>query len=196
MIRTVTLLALAASLAPFTAAAVPVDRVLRADLIVLGPIEEVWKAWTTEEGIKSFFAPAGQVDLKVDGTYDIWFNPDGKPGERGAEGMRILGVELEKRFVFTWNAPPTIPTIRGQRTIVILDFTASTRTQTRVRFTQMGWGEGTDWDAAYSYFDRAWGAVVLPRLLYRFEQGPIDWKSPPQLKSIGSMAATLGRRSQ
>ena len=59
---------------------------------VQAPVAEVFKAWTTEEGITTFFAPKGKVDLRVDGTYDIWFNPTGKPGERGAEGMRILDI--------------------------------------------------------------------------------------------------------
>jgi len=44
-----------------------------------------------------------------------------------------------------------------------------------------GWGEGGEWDAAFAYFERAWPRVVLPRLRYRFEYGPIDWAHPPDL---------------
>lgn len=167
------------------------DRVLRAEITVAAPVAEVWKAWTTAEGIATFFAPVGKVDLRVDGTYDIWFNPKGGPGQRGAEGMRIVGLEPLKRFAFTWNAPPSIPTIRGQRTLVVLDFAPAGERATRLRFTELGWGEGPDWDQAYTYFDHAWGAVVLPRLLHRFEKGPIDWSAPPELESIGPMTTRL-----
>ena len=167
------------------------DRVLRAEITLPAPVAEVWKAWTTPEGIATFFAPVGKVDLRVDGTYDVWFNPKGKPDQRGAEGMRIVGLEPRKRFAFTWNAPPSIPTIRGQRTLVVLDFAAEGESATRLRFTELGWGEGPDWDQAYAYFDHAWGAVVLPRLIHRFEQGPIDWNAPPELKPLGPMATTL-----
>jgi len=167
------------------------DRVLRAEITVPAPIEEVWKAWTTAEGIATFFAPVGKVDLRIDGTYDVWFDPKANPDLRGAEGMRIVGLEPNKRFAFTWNGPPSIPAIRVQRTIVVLDFAAAGERATRLRFTEMGWGDGPEWDTAYDYFDKAWGAVVLPRLIHRFEKGPIDWKAPPKLESIGSMVATL-----
>src|SRR5262245_15297140 len=170
------------------------DRVLRSEITLAAPVQDVWKAWTTDEGIATFFAPKGHVDLRVDGTYDVWFNPAGKPGERGAEGMRILGVEPFRRFAFTWNAPPSIPAIRGQRTLVVLDFAPLGEKQTQLRFTELGWGEGADWDKAYEYFDQAWGSIVLPRLLVRFQKGPIDWQAPPPpLASWPSLKHELGQ---
>jgi hypothetical protein len=39
--------------------------------------------------------------------------------------------------------------------MVILDFESAGAGRTRVRFTQMGWGDGPDWDKAYEYFDNA-----------------------------------------
>ena len=36
--------------------------------------------------------------------------------------------------------------------------------------------------AANEYFQQAWLDVVLPRLRYRFEVGPIEWQNPPDLK--------------
>jgi len=161
-----------------------VDRVLRTEIEIAATPEEVWKAWTTPEGIATFFAPVGKVDLRVDGTYDVWFNPTGEPGERGAEGMRILDVDPARRFVFTWNAPPNIPKIRGRRTVVVLDLAPLPGGRTRLRFTHAGWAEGTDWDRAYDYFDHAWNAVVLPRLRRRFEMGPLDWSQVPALPPV------------
>ncbi|MGH7726958.1 MAG: SRPBCC family protein [Candidatus Eiseniibacteriota bacterium] len=160
------------------------ERMLHAELTVDAPVKEVWNAWTTAEGIATFFAPAGHVDLRVDGTYDVWFFPKAEPGLRGAEGMRILDVDPMRRFVFTWNAPPTFPTVRDRRTVVVLELEELAPARTRFRFTQMGWGEGADWDKVYAYFDRAWGAVVLPRMVHRFANGPIDWDSPPELEPV------------
>jgi uncharacterized protein YndB with AHSA1/START domain len=169
----------------------PADRLLRAELTLEAPVAEVWAAWTTGRGMEMFFAPEAHVDLRVDGTYDVWFFPQNPPGGRGAEGMRILCVEPHRRFAFTWDAPPSIPTIRAQRTMVVVDFDSTATDATRLRFTHLGWGEGPDWDQAYDYFDRAWRAIVLPRLVRRFAQGPIDWKAPPDLPPV---AETLKRR--
>jgi uncharacterized protein YndB with AHSA1/START domain len=170
----------AAALALIGQAPASADRILRAERVVHAPVNEVWKAWTTNEGIASFFAPQGRVDLRIDGTYDVWFDPSAEPGLRGAEGMRILDVDPEKRFAFTWNAPASIPSIRGKRTLVVLEFAAEGKEATRLRFTHTGWGEGDDWDRAYDYFDRAWGAYVLPNLARRFDRGPLDWSAPPK----------------
>jgi len=189
----VLLLTAGGTLAATAAPAAPAqDRILRAEITVPAPVADVWAAWTTDAGIATFFAPEGHVDLRVDGTYDVWFNPKGKPGERGAEGMRILDVDPLKRFAFTWNAPPPIPSIRGRRTVVVLDFAPAGEKATRLRFTQWGWGEGADWDKAFDYFDQAWGGFVLPSLIHRFEVGPMDWTKDVPIKPLpGSMKQAL-----
>jgi uncharacterized protein YndB with AHSA1/START domain len=187
------LTALVALLLPAAAAqAAPSDRILRAELTVPAPVAEVWKAWTTDAGIATFFGPEGHVDLRVDGSYDVWFNPAGKPGERGAEGLRIVAVEPMKRFAFTWSAPPSISTIREQRTVVVLDFAPAGTGATKLRFTQLGWGEGPEWDRAYDYFNDAWRKQVLPLLVRRFEKGPIDWAAMPEVTPVSaSIKVTL-----
>lgn len=45
----------------------PVDRELRAEVIVDAGIEDVWQAWTTPAGIRSFFARGCNVELRVGG---------------------------------------------------------------------------------------------------------------------------------
>ena len=59
--------------------------------------------------------------------------------------------------------------------------------ETRVTLLHDGWGTGNEWDAAYQYFSSAWANVVLPRLRYRFESGPVDWSNPPILSESGEM---------
>ncbi len=49
----------------------------------------------------------------------------------------------------------------------------------KVHFTQLGWGEGEQWDKVFDYFTEAWD-IVLGRLQYRFSAGPIDWDNPYQ----------------
>jgi uncharacterized protein YndB with AHSA1/START domain len=160
----------AASIAAGPAAAG--DRVLRGEATLEAPVQDVWNAWTTEDGIRTFFAPDAHVDLQVDGLYEVFFDPSAPPGQRGADGMRILVVEPTKRFVFTWNAPLDQPEVRRQRTVVTLDFAPIGEGRTRLRMTHSGWGEGPEWDRAYEYFDQAWNHFVLPNLKRRFEEGP------------------------
>ncbi len=155
------------------------ERVIREEIIVSASRDDVWKAWTTVEGIRTFFAPDARVDLGIDGLYEILFEPDAPPGRRGAEGMRIMALQPGRMLAVTWNAPPHLPDIRMQRTHVVLRFLEMSPGQTRVILTQDGWGEGEQWDEAFAYFTRAWKDVVLPRLKHRFAVGPVDWNNPP-----------------
>lgn len=184
-----TVLALAAGVSPIARPAG--ERVLAVDLVIEAAPPAVFDAWATLPGIRSFLAPDGVVEPHVDGLYEVRFFPGNPPGQRGAEGMRILQFQPSSRLAFTWDAPPSIAEIRKQRTFIVLDFEPIDGGRTRFRFCHAGWGHGPDWDRAYDYFDKAWAAVVLPRLVHRFARGPIDWSAPPSLDPV---AATLKRR--
>ena len=158
-----------------------IERSIHGEVVVTAPIEEVWAAWTTEDGIRSFFAPAGNIDPQVNGAYEIFFDLSAEPGLRGGEGMRFLALQPNKMLSFTWNAPPSLPSVRGQMTHVVVRLEQNGDDQTYVSLTHDGWGDGGEWDQAFIYFSRAWNDVVLPRLKYRFTVGPVDWDNPPEV---------------
>jgi uncharacterized protein YndB with AHSA1/START domain len=148
-------------------------------ILVLGPLSQIWNAWTTEEGAKTFFAPDCRIDLRVGGAYEMFFDLTAPEGERGGEGLTILAIQPEKMLSFTWNSPPSLPDVRGQLTHVTLYFKSLEENTTQLNLIHDGWGEGGQWDEAFDYFSKAWGDVVLPRLQYCFEHGPVDWENPP-----------------
>ncbi|MFH1312320.1 MAG: SRPBCC domain-containing protein [Candidatus Eisenbacteria bacterium] len=158
------------------------DRVIQDEVVVEAGLDAVWDAWTTSEGIKSFFAPACSIDLRVDGAYEMLFDPGAEPGSRGGEGVRILAIEPKTMLSFTWNAPPHLANVRKQWTHVVIRLEAAGAGRTRVRMIHDGWGEGEEWDQAFEYFTRAWKQMVLPRLRYRFSTGPVDWENPPRFE--------------
>lgn len=143
-------------------------RALYGEALVSAPIGDVWQAWTTEEGVRSFLAPECRVEPQPDGLYEAYFDLAEPPGLRGGEGNRVLAVQPPKMLSFTWNSPPSLPTVRGQRTHVTVRLNSIGAGQTRVTLAHDGWGNGGEWDEAFTYFQRAWFGVVLPRLRYRF----------------------------
>ncbi len=74
-------------------AAPAAERAIELEVIVKAPVQAVWQAWTTTAGIKSFFAPDANVELRVDGPFEIFINPFAKPGDKGADGMRVIGFQ-------------------------------------------------------------------------------------------------------
>ena len=152
------------------------EKALRKTVNVKAPVAQVWQAWTTTEGIKTFFAPGANIDARPDGPFEVYFDPYAAPGNRGADGMRVLAVDEPRMISFTWNAPPSLPEARKQRTYVTLRLRPLSDGETEVTLYHGGWSEGGEWDTAYAYFDRAWGNV-LANLKKRFESGPVDWSA-------------------
>jgi uncharacterized protein YndB with AHSA1/START domain len=168
------------------------ERAIDKEVIVDASVDQVWEAWTTRAGITSFFSPDAEIDPRVDGAFHIFIDPYAATGMKGADTMRYLALQPKSMISFDWNAPPSQPIIRQQRTVVVLRF-AEVGDKTRVSLHHGGWGgsdgaDGKQWDATYQYFDRAWN-TVLGNLQQRFATGqPIDWTD--WLKQLKEMHAS------
>lgn len=163
---------------------------LRKECLVKAPAAEVWRAWTTTEGVQGFLAPQAWLEAKTGGAFEMSFVPEAPAGMRGSEGCTVLVLEEHRRLAFTWNFPPTLPALRAlgpcTRVTVELETVGDT---TRVILLHEGWKEGEDWAKGRSYFDAAWDQV-LARLQRRFESGPLHWNDPD-----GALARQIGRLS-
>lgn len=156
------------------------ERAIDKEVLVDATVDQVWEAWTTKAGITSFFSPDAEVDPRAGGAFHVFINPYAAPGMKGADTMRYLALQPKTMLSFDWNAPPSLPNVRGQHTVVILRF-APEGSKTHLTLHHVGWGNadganGKEWDAAFKYFDSAWGNV-LANLQKRFAAGgqPVDW---------------------
>ena len=148
------------------------ERSIDKEVVVQAPIERVWQAWTTRAGIESFFAPEAEIDPRVGGAFHIHMDPLAAPGMKGADDMRFMALQRPTMLSFDWNAPPSLPEARGQRTFVVVRLAPIDAGTTRVTLHHTGWGEGGEWDKAYAYFDRAW-PVILGKLKGEHRQRPV-----------------------
>ncbi|MGB2980302.1 MAG: SRPBCC domain-containing protein, partial [Candidatus Zixiibacteriota bacterium] len=48
------------------------DRILRKEIVVPATLEQVWNAWTTTGGVKTFFSSDAKVELAVGGPFEIY----------------------------------------------------------------------------------------------------------------------------
>lgn len=166
------------------------ERSLDKEVVVAADVDRVWDAWTTREGITSFFAPDAVVEPRVGGAFHIYMDPGAPPGQRGADDMRFMALQPKRMLSFDWNAPPSMPEARAQRTFVVVRLAPVDERHTRVTLHHTGWGEGGQWDQAYAYFDRAW-VHVLGNLQKRFAEGPMDWA--PWLAQLRQWREQQGR---
>jgi uncharacterized protein YndB with AHSA1/START domain len=123
------------------------ERAIEKEVLIDAPVDQVWDAWTTRAGIVGFFAPDAEIDARVDGAFHIYMNPYAPAGMKGADTMRYLAIQPKTMLSFDWNAPPSLPLTRQQRTVVILRFEAL-GAQTRMTLFHAGWGSADGADGA------------------------------------------------
>lgn len=136
--------------------------ILTKDVSIRAPLQAVWNALTTEEGL-AFISPQSNVELRIDGPYE-WFL-DGEPdvdGKHGSEGSHVLAFLPQKMIAFSWTFPPDVPELRaaGERTQVVILLDADGDGVVHVRLFAHGWREGEPWQRGWTYFDHAWGMVL------------------------------------
>jgi len=138
------------------------DRRIDVEATVNASLDDVWRLWTTTEGMKSFLVDEADIKLEPGGFYEVFFDMEAVEGSRGSEGCRILSYLPQEMISFSWNAPPTIPELRklGPCTWVVVRFEAVSDKQTRVKITHLGILEGADWDRYLEYFTKAWPFVL------------------------------------
>jgi uncharacterized protein YndB with AHSA1/START domain/uncharacterized protein YciI len=150
-------------------------RTIVKEVIVDAPRAEVWTAWTTAEGITTFFGAAANIELRHRGPFEVFFDLNQPEGLMGADGCEVLSWLHEEMISFTWNAPPQFRDVRMQRSFIVVQLfdvpdESGAPGRTRVKLTQGGFGEGEQWDQVYEYFDNAWG-YVTQALVERYRDG-------------------------
>ena len=140
-------------------------------------IELIWDKFTTEEGLKSFFAPKVNFELLIGGPFEMLFDLKMPIGQQGSEDCKILSFLPNKMLSFSWNNPPKFEHIRDEKTWVIIEFQTVEKNKTHIKLTHLGWNDNPEWEGAYEYFDNAWN-IVLKRLEYSIIKNPIDWDKP------------------
>ena len=151
------------------------QRVIKKEVVVNAPVAEAWKAWTTTEGVETFFAPKASISLEPGGSYDLLFMPTAPKGSRGCEGCKVIDFEAMRTLILDWGVPATYPKLQNQRGKVTVSFTRVDETHVRVSVIHAGLGSGPEWDEVFKHFDYGWG-IVLSRLQQRFQTGPLDWQ--------------------
>ena len=144
--------------------------------VLPAPVADVWRAFTTAEGLSGFWAPAAMIEPRVGGLFEIYLCPDCPPGQRGLEDNHILAFEPGRRMMMTWGVPFMTTAVHGrQHTVAEVSLRPAGGRQTLLRLRILGLGEGPGWQGAELYFHTRWRGVYQNLLLYLQTGEPIDW---------------------
>lgn len=153
------------------------DRTISVETTVDAPPAEVFRRWTTEDGIPTFFAPKARIDAVPGGRFEMLMNPEKDPEglSHGTGGARVLKIVPDRELWFEWivfvartdipggppAAPPEVRKPDPIPTWVELRLTpVDGGKRTRVTLQHFGFQHGPLWDLSYAYFQKAWGGVL------------------------------------
>lgn len=142
------------------------DRSIVVEATLDAPPRKVFQAWTTAEGLVSFFGPKAVVEPRVGGAYTLIFDPTSDPEGQssGTNEARILRFEPDRALAFEWITfvaregggaalPPYMaPAERNAHplpTWVEISLEALPEGRTHLKLAHHGFRRGGAWDTAY-----------------------------------------------
>lgn len=136
--------------------------------IVNAPIAEVWRAWTTSDGLSAMLGRTATIELRVGGPFEIYFNDAAPEGERGSEGCSVLSFIPGRMLSFSWNAPPQFPHARAHHAHVVVELRPINDSSTEITLTHAGLDtlaqqhpqHADEYRAVRAYFAQAWPRVM------------------------------------
>jgi uncharacterized protein YndB with AHSA1/START domain len=154
------------------------SKIIKKETITTATLEVAWKAWTTVEGVTSFFVPKANIEPVVGGRYELFSSLKAPKGFQGTEGCKIFALEAQKHLAFEFIAPPQFPNVRRLSTRVDVTFGEVAKGGVvKLDLVHSGFQEGEEWDGFFEFSNWNWD-LVLGRFQYRFTVGPIDWNNP------------------
>src|SRR5690349_7557099 len=98
------------------------SKIIRKEVVTTATLEDAWKAWTTVEGVTSFFVPKAIIEPMAGGRYELFSSMKAPKGFQGTEGCKILALETQRHLEFEFIAPPQFPNVRRLKTRVGVAF--------------------------------------------------------------------------
>ena len=168
------------------------DRAIQLSAVIPAPAAEVYKAFTTTEGFRSWAVPVTRDDLRIGGMMESSYDAKAALGDPNNIKNEIVAYVPDRLLVIRNHQAPAgfaDPELFG-KTVTVMEFQPAGPSATKVVITNAGYGKGPRWDTLYGHFE--WGdAYMLAELKRRFEQGPVDWAKVAEQQAAQAASAKV-----
>lgn len=133
------------------------EKVLQLSIVVPININETWKLFTTDEGLKKWIAPVAKIDMKIGGSIKTNYDPNKTVDDTTSIKLDIINyIEYEMltlKVNLNNNFPPEAK--REDKNLQeILQFVKVDDNKTKIISSMVGWGKGSHWEKTYSFFEK------------------------------------------
>ena len=147
------------------------ERFLRFEMVVNHSIADTWKMIATEEVIKRWMAPVAALNLRTGGALKTNYNEAAKIDDKGTITLGIINYIPAEIITYkiTLNELFAEKCRREDKNLQhIIQLTALGPHTTKITSTMAGWGQGSEWEEAYSFFEKG-NTWTFEKLLKAFQ---------------------------
>jgi uncharacterized protein YndB with AHSA1/START domain len=152
------------------------EKVMRIEMTVNAPREEVWKLHTTNEGLKTFMAPVIDIEMKLGGKWEASYDMDAKIGDPANIINRVICYEPGKMFAIKTDRAPkdyaSEEVLNSMFTILELEKVSDTKT--KITETTVGWKDTEEYNKLWEPSLSA-NKMLLEGFAKRLKTGPVNW---------------------
>ena len=136
---------------------------------VEAPLERVWGAFTTSDGLRAWLAPHAEIDLRVGGLMRTNYSAQGQLGDPQTIENTVLSFEPGRMLSIRVSRPPSnFPFPNAVlRMWTVVYFEASGPARTKVREVSLGFGADEESQRMRAFFS-AGNATTLAQLQRHF----------------------------
>ena len=124
---------------------------------------QAFEMFTKNEHLQSWLTTVADVEPKVGGKYELFWNPDDREND-STIGCKVTAIGPNTFLAFEWKGPKQYKHFMNEAdplTHVVVFFipcnpeNPSTHS-TEVHLIHSGWGSTAEWEEARLWFERAW----------------------------------------
>jgi len=133
------------------------EKVLQLSIVVPANIEETWKLFTTDEGLKKWIAPVAKVDMKIGGSIRTNYDAHKTIDDTSSIKLDIINYieyEMLTLKVNLNNSFPPEAKNEDKNLQEIIQLVKMDDHKTKIISTMVGWGQGAHWDKVYGFFEK------------------------------------------
>src|SRR5688572_15879058 len=148
----------------------PAADALVSEAVVNAPVEAVWSAWTTVEGIQSWMVAKADIDLRVGGLWRTSYTREADLAGDAAIHHRVLAFDPGRMLAFqTVKTPKTFPFPAILKTWTVVYLEPVNGGQTKVTVRMVGYGDDDESLKMRAFFEMG-NKATLDALVKKFAQ--------------------------
>jgi len=141
----------------FRAELIGMDSIIHLSVSLRCSPQKAFELFTKNELLEKWLTAMADVEPKVGGKYELFWNPDDKESDSTID-CKVLAIERNKFLCFEWKGPKQYKLLMNNTRPLtnVTVFFIPNKKSTEVHLLHSGWQNTKEWEEARQWFQQAW----------------------------------------